>query len=113
MYFVHCLTASHAPAVARTRTNEDPRSTGIGAAADARSGTATVQSGLSSSVEYRSIHLTLYLALLDRCLLDPCQGAHTRGLHSSTFQLNLSALYGVGGARRGGVARANGVIGGA
>jgi len=24
-----------------------------------------------------------------------------RGLHSSTFQLNLSALYGTGGARRG------------
>jgi len=28
-----------------------------------------------------------------------------RGLHSSTFQLNLSALYGIGGARRGCVAR--------
>ena len=27
-----------------------------------------------------------------------------RGLHSSTFQLNLSALYGTGGARRGCVA---------
>ena len=24
-----------------------------------------------------------------------------RGLHSSTFQLNLSALYGIGGARKG------------
>jgi hypothetical protein len=28
-----------------------------------------------------------------------------RGLHSSTFQLNLSALYGIEGARRGCVAR--------
>ena len=32
-----------------------------------------------------------------------------RGLHSSTFQLNLSALYGIGGARRGCVARVQGV----
>jgi len=29
-----------------------------------------------------------------------------RGLHSSTFQLNLSAFYGIGGALRGCVARA-------
>jgi hypothetical protein len=28
-----------------------------------------------------------------------------RGLHSSTFQLNLSALYAIGGARTGCVAR--------
>ena len=34
-----------------------------------------------------------------------------RGLHSSTFQLNLSALYGTGVARRGGVARVHGVLG--
>jgi len=27
--------------------------------------------------------------------------AHGRGLHPSTFQLSLSALYGIGGARRG------------
>ena len=33
-----------------------------------------------------------------------------RGLHSSTFQLNLSALYGIGGARRGRVARVTGVL---
>jgi len=33
-----------------------------------------------------------------------------RGLHSSTFQLNLSALYGIGGARRGCVARVKGVF---
>ena len=32
------------------------------------------------------------------------RAAH-QGLHSSTFQLNLSALYGMGGARRGSVAR--------
>jgi len=32
-----------------------------------------------------------------------------RGLHSSTFQLNLSALYGIGSARRGCVARDKGV----
>jgi hypothetical protein len=33
-----------------------------------------------------------------------------RGLHSSTFQLNLSALYGIGGARTGCVARIKGVF---
>ena len=36
----------------------------------------------------------------------------SRGSHSSTFQLNLSALYGIGGARRGRVARVKGVLGG-
>jgi len=35
----------------------------------------------------------------------------TRGLHPSTFQLNLSAFYGIGGARRGRVARVKGVLG--
>ena len=35
-----------------------------------------------------------------------------RGLHSSTFQLNLNALYGIGGARGGCAARGKGVIGG-
>jgi hypothetical protein len=39
-------------------------------------------------------------------------GAGGRGLHSSTFLLNLSALYGIGGARRGYVARVKGVLGG-
>ena len=34
-----------------------------------------------------------------------------RGLHSSTFQLNLSALYGIGVARRDFVARVQGVLG--
>jgi hypothetical protein len=34
-----------------------------------------------------------------------------RGLQSSTFQLNLSALYGIGGARRGCVARVKGCEG--
>jgi hypothetical protein len=38
--------------------------------------------------------------------------ASGRGLHSSTFQLNLSALYGIGGARRGCVACVKGVSGG-
>ena len=38
--------------------------------------------------------------------------ARGRGLHSSTSQLNLSALYGIGGARRGSVARVKGVFGG-
>jgi len=37
---------------------------------------------------------------------------HARGLHSFTSQLNLSALNGIGGARRGCVARAKGVLGG-
>jgi len=31
-----------------------------------------------------------------------------RGLHSSTYRLNLSALYGIGGARRDCVARMKG-----
>jgi len=35
-----------------------------------------------------------------------------RGLHSSTFQLNLSALYGIGGAHRGCVAHVKGGVGG-
>ena len=35
-----------------------------------------------------------------------------RGLHSSTFQLNFNALYGIGGARRGRVARVKGLSGG-
>jgi hypothetical protein len=35
-----------------------------------------------------------------------------RGLHSSTFQLNLSALYGIGAARRDCVAHVQGVLGG-
>jgi len=34
-----------------------------------------------------------------------CLEPAARGLHSSAFQLNLSALYGIGGARRGCVAR--------
>jgi len=38
--------------------------------------------------------------------------ADGRGLHSSTFQLNMSALYGIGGARRGCVAHVEGVLGG-
>jgi len=47
----------------------------------------------------------------DHLVLDMC-AAPGRGLHSSTFQLNLSALYGIGGARRGCVARVKGVFGG-
>jgi hypothetical protein len=35
-----------------------------------------------------------------------------RGLHSCTVQLNLSALYGIGGARRDCVVRVKGVVGG-
>jgi len=35
---------------------------------------------------------------------------HGRGLHSPNSQLNLSALYGIGGARRGYVARVKGVV---
>ena len=40
-----------------------------------------------------------------------CHGAgpEGRGLHSSTFRLNFSALYGIGGARRGCVARVKGL----
>ena len=40
-------------------------------------------------------------------------GLHVgRGLHSSTFQLNLSALYGIGGAHRDCVACVEEVLGG-
>ena len=35
-----------------------------------------------------------------------------RGLHSFTSQLNMSAVYGIGGARRGCVAHVKGVLGG-
>ena len=42
-----------------------------------------------------------------------CDVVAGRGLHSSTSQLNLSALYGIGGARKGCVARVKGVLGGA
>ena len=47
----------------------------------------------------------------------PCAAASllapsTRGVHSYTFQLNLSTLYEIGGARRGYVARVKGVLGG-
>ena len=37
------------------------------------------------------------------------EGAGGRGLHPSTFRLNLSAFYGKGGARRGCEARFKGV----
>ena len=36
---------------------------------------------------------------------------HGGGLHSSTFRLNLSALYGIGYAPRGCVAHVEGVVG--
>jgi len=36
--------------------------------------------------------------------------AEGRGLHSLTFQLNLSAFHGIGGARRGRVAHVKGVF---
>jgi len=38
--------------------------------------------------------------------------ASAMGLQWSTFKLNLSASYGIGGARRGCVARVKGVLGG-
>jgi hypothetical protein len=41
------------------------------------------------------------------------KGVASRGLHSFTSQLNLSALYGIEGARRGYVARVEGTLGGA
>jgi len=40
-----------------------------------------------------------------------CMSPTTRGLHSLTSQLNLSAFYGMGGARRGCIARIKGVLG--
>jgi hypothetical protein len=42
----------------------------------------------------------------------PRADPHARGLHSSTFQLNLSALYGIGDARRRCAVRVQGVFGG-
>jgi len=39
-------------------------------------------------------------------------GPQGRGLHSLTSQLNLSAFYGIGGARRGCVPHVKGVLGG-
>ena len=40
------------------------------------------------------------------------RGDYGRGILSSTFQLNLSAVNGIGGARRDCVARVKGVLGG-
>jgi hypothetical protein len=53
------------------------------------------------------------VVLRDLQIIDaaPTFGDGGRGLHSSTFQLNFSALYGMGGARRGCVARVRGVLG--
>jgi len=58
--------------------------------------------------------LSVYCAAIAFNFFDKMVAACTfgRGLHSSTFQLNLSALYGRGGARRGCVARVKGVLGG-
>ena len=44
--------------------------------------------------------------------VNPVKHREGRGLHSSTFQLNLSALYGIGRARRSCVVRVKGVLGG-
>jgi hypothetical protein len=53
-----------------------------------------------------TLYLYAWAAAITRFLLGG------RGLHSSSFQLNLSALYGTGGARKGCVARVQGVLGG-
>jgi hypothetical protein len=48
-----------------------------------------------------------------RCaLLAAPPDVHGRGLHSLSSQLNLSACYGIGGTRRGCVARVESVFGG-
>jgi hypothetical protein len=44
--------------------------------------------------------------------LERVEGAHGRDLHSFTSQLNLSAFYGIRGARRDCVARVKGLLGG-
>jgi hypothetical protein len=49
---------------------------------------------------------------LGPCTVGGGRSVHCRGLHSSTFQLNLSALYGIGVARRGCVSHVKGVLGG-
>jgi len=51
------------------------------------------------------------MTLLPGGILD-YQHVRGRGLHSSTSELNMSALYEIGGARRGYVARVKGVSGG-
>jgi len=55
-----------------------------------------------------------HFGILGGLLYDRCGPQVTllvgRGLHSSTPQLNLSTFYGIGGARRGCVARVKGVL---
>jgi hypothetical protein len=46
----------------------------------------------------------------DQVLLSCSHVFHGRGLHWFTSQLNLSALYGIGGVRKGCVARFDGVL---
>ena len=48
---------------------------------------------------------------LPSALRKAAESPRSRGLHSFTFQLNLSALYEIGGARRGCVARVKGCEG--
>ena len=53
---------------------------------------------------------TLVLSIGDTVEEVSDSGFLGRGLHSFTSQLNLSAFHGIGGARRSGVARVNGVL---
>jgi hypothetical protein len=65
---------------------------------------------------YRANDGMTWLSYDGLCVIGKAQGqvhntATGRGLHSSTFQLNLSALYGRGGARRECVDRVKQVLG--
>jgi len=56
-------------------------------------------------------HLTQVLAAVTVVVV-PVVNPDGRGFHSFTSQLNLSVFCGIGGARRGCVARNKGVLGG-
>jgi hypothetical protein len=56
------------------------------------------------------VRQALFAGWLGRAL-SASETASGRGLHSPTFQLNLSALYGIEGALRDCVARVQGMLG--
>ena len=62
------------------------------------------------SIDYNEVHLPLPRGTCRRTGKRPAAPPAARGLHSFTLELNLSALYGIGGARRGCVARVRGCL---
>jgi hypothetical protein len=63
---------------------------------------------MSSGGSYREAVFDLAVLRRDEAERHPA----SRGLHSCSFQLNLRAMYGIGGARRDCVARVKGGLGG-